>query len=303
MQYSEASCDGREPRLQANKSVFFFNDQIVVLTSNVRGGDGEFPVVTTLYQCALQNPESTTWTRGRRVSGLEKHDRFNDGKPLTLLDPAGNGYYVPRAESVVAARRRQESLDYTGTQMSVGNFATAWFDHGTRPDNASCEYMILVDSDCEQLEQFARRAAEYYQVLQRDAVAHVVTHRQLGLTGYAVYQPDTKLVQGVVEQADTPCLLMVQSDGGETPGAVLRFSVCNPDLGWEAGNQYKFRPRDRPDRLPAIAPLTPVRIVLNGVWQLPEPSSEVVARARERSTVLRVNCRDALSIEFELERL
>jgi len=297
MEYSEIGCDNREKPLQANKSVFFFEDQIVVLASDIQNGDDDFPVGTTLYQCHLADPQSPTWEQGRRVLGLEREERYTDGKPLTLVDSVGNGYYIPEAHNVVVRRGWQESLDYTATRKTAGNFATAWFDHGPDPEHASCQYVIVVRSGAERLAGFAARAAEDYQVLQQDAAAHIVRHHPLGLTGYALFQPDVPLRHGVVADANTPCLVLSKNE----PGPVVSFSVCNPDLGWEAGKQYAFRPKDRLDTEQlALPPQMPVGLTLRGAWQVDAAHDEVRLESQSQFTRVRVECCDARSIEFRL---
>jgi len=298
MEYAESSCDVSEPRLRAKKSVFFFDDQIVVLTSDIRGGDGEFPVVTTLYQCALDDPQAATSVRGRQRTGLGETGRLCDGRLATLVDPAGNGYYIPRAENLNVTRRKQSTLGYTGLKRASGDFAAAWFDHGRSPDGAGCEFVVLVRCDADRLAQFAARADDYYRVLRRDTTAHVVAHKKLGLTGYAIFETDEELTDGIVASVDTPCLVMTQDETGPK----MRVSVCNPDLDWQEGREYRFRPKDRPDSPPVVAPITPVTVELRGRWRLAEPSANISVDAGEGSTIVRVSCSDAQSVEFELER-
>lgn len=296
MEYSEASCDASIPRLTAKKSVFFFDDQIVVLTSDIQGGDGEFPVVTTLYQCGLASSNVPTFVSGERRTGLDQIERLSDGQPATLVDPAGNGYYIPQADNLIVTRRRQHSLGYTGLRKASGDFAAAWFDHGRTPDHAGCEYAILVDCDADRLSDFAAHSGDYYKVLRRDAIAHIVSHAKLNLTGYAIFKANTRLQQGIVEQVNTPCLVMTQGENQPT----MRMSVCNPDLDWTKGKEYAFRPKDREDSPPVVAPVTPVRVKLRGVWQLSKTADGVSVRAENGSTVVRVDCSDAKSVEFTL---
>jgi hypothetical protein len=130
MQYKEVAPDRRRNSLRALKTMLFFDDQIVAFTHGIGNGDGTYPVATTLYQSNLRDAETPTWIQGNRITGLEETQRFDNGNALTLVDPAGNGYYVPRASNVFVRRSRQESLDYSATKATAGNFATAWFDHG-----------------------------------------------------------------------------------------------------------------------------------------------------------------------------
>lgn len=298
MDYHEVSPVRREDPLRAMKAMFFFDDQIVVITSAIKNGDGKYPVGTTLFQCHLPDAKTPTWIRGDKVTGLETTQRFDNGKSLTLVDPAGNGYYVPRAKNVVVRRARQQSLDYTATKQTEGNFATAWFDHGVSPERDECHYVILVGAGPEQLARFAKDARKTYSVFRRHSQATIVEHHKLGLTGYVLPRANVNIEKGLIMRTSAPCLAMTECRGEDS----LKMSVCNPDLGWQPGKQFDFRNKDgyQPPAEPVPMPMT---LTLRGQWKLAATHPEVTeAESNTKTTVLTIAASDARSIEFQLRR-
>lgn len=298
MQSREVAPDRQRDGLRAMKAIFFFDDQIVVITRGISNGDGKHHVGTTLFQSRLPDAQTPTWIHGDKVTGLQPTQRFDDGKPLTLVDPLGNGYYVPRAKNVVVRRARQQSLDYTATRRTEGDFATAWFDHGVSPDSQHCQYVILVDSDPERLARFAKNAGSTYSVVQENSRGIIVEHHKLGLTGYALPRANVEIEKGLIAQVSAPCLAMTEQQD-ETG---LTMSVCNPDLGWEAGERFQFRDEDgyQPPTDPVSMPVT---LTLRGKWNLAADHPEVkVIRKDADTTTMTIATSDARSIEFKLRK-
>jgi hypothetical protein len=297
LDYTEAAPDRRDRPLRALKTAFFFDDQIVLLTSGIRDGDGVHPVATTLFQSTLKDPGQVTYAQGEAQSGLAASERVFERQPTRLVDAVGNGYFVPGGQRVVLTRREQVSLNSAGLRESRGPYATAWIDHGAQPENAGAEYVILVQAGARRLEEFAARAGEEYRVERRDDVAHVVTQRRLGLTGWAVARPEVALGGDFLERVSAPCLVMLRRVGANE----LRLSVCHPDLAWQEGRQYRGRGHG-PDAPPMAAVPTPVTLTVLGRWEVAEPDSGVIATVSGDRTLLAVPCADARSVGFALRR-
>jgi chondroitin-sulfate-ABC endolyase/exolyase len=298
MHYHEVSPDRPKDRLRAMKAMFFFDDQIIVISDKIQNGDGRHPVGTTLYQSHLPGTDTPTWVQGRKITRLNGMKRFASGQAVSLVDPVGNGYYIPDAKGLIVRRARQHSLDDTATKTTEGNFAAAWFDHGVLPEQANCEFVILVGSGPEGLSRFARKAKKTYSVLQRSSREIIVAHHSLGLTGYVLPRADTEIPKGMIARVSAPCLAITKQVNENR----LDLSVCNPDLGWEAGRQFDYRDKDDP---PPTEPVPmPVTLTLRGNWRLAATHPEVVAQAVPAdTTIITVATADARSIEFQLIRI
>lgn len=298
MDYAEAAPDRRAKPLRALKSAFFFEDFVVFLASGIRDGDGVHPVATTLFQTALVDASQTTYAQGRPVEGLREEETVFEHGPTRLVDAAGDGYFVPAGARVVSTRKTQHSLDPSATKPTKGAFATAWIDHGASPENAACEYVLLVRSGAERLEEFASRSEQQYRVLRCDESAHVVTRPRLGLTGYAVAKGGAPIGDSFLDRTSAPALVMLR----RVSQREVILAVCNPDFGWTKGVQYLNR--NPPDETVLMQPVpTPVTLEIVGRWKLQGAAEgfDVQPLDVARTRVV-VPCSDARSVEFRLER-
>lgn len=298
MQSCEVAPDRRRNGLRSLKAMFFFDDQIVVITRGINDGDGMHPTGTTLFQCRLPSTQTPTWINGDKLAGFNVTTRFDDGKTLTLVDPVGNGYYIPRAKNVVVRRAQQESLDYSATKQTSGDYATAWFDHGASPKSEHCHYVILVGSGQNRLAQFAASARRTYSVVQDNSRAVIVEHHRLGLTGYVLPQTEAEIEKGLIARVTAPCLVMTSRQQEDR----LTMSVCNPDLGWESGVQFDSWDKEH-FRPPANPVPMPVTLTLRGKWTLADDHAEAnVLPTDGETTTITVAASDARSIEFTLRK-
>ena len=260
--------DGTAINLKGNKSVFFVDDFILMLGSDISGGDGKHAVETTLFQ--TQIPSGTIYTADKSA----------------LFDAAGNRYYVPDGSQLKTFKGLQRSFEDDGKTATSGNYAVAWFDHGLNPGGDGYEAGIGV-----------RGAAKPdYLVVRKDSALHQVDFPEKELVAYAFFQP-LELDQ-LIKKVDEPCLVMMKKSGDE-----VHLSLANPDLGFlphdaemptfnyinEGENQY----------LPSQ--LRPVEISLAGKWKLKSPSEQVtVLASREGQTLLQFNCIHGVDVRVEL---
>jgi chondroitin-sulfate-ABC endolyase/exolyase len=293
--WTEATPDRRTAPLRALKSAFFFDDQIVMLGSGIRDGDGAHAVGTTLFQTALGDGRAPTQAQGETVTGIDAKERVFDRGAVRLVDAAGNGYFVPAGQRTVLTRREQVSLNSAGTKESRGAYATAWLDHGASPADAGYEYVILVRAGEQGLARFAQQAADEYEVRRKDAVAHIVRQKRLGITGFAIAKARAALGDALVREADVPCLVMARDTGG---GAVV-MSVANPDFGWQKGVQYAAKGKG-PGADPMKPVPTPVTLTLAGGWTVQGAARGIVTVRQDDRTLITIPCADATSVGFTL---
>jgi len=262
--------------LEARKSYFFFDDEIIALGSGITATKDAGEVHTTLFQTAVdQAPEPI------------------DDKKL-LNDGAGNFYYVPNAGNLKTRFGLQESKTDRGKSCS-GKHAVAWIDHGRTPDDEGYEYVVLVQSTAE-------KAALYMdqppcRVLRKDNRAHIVRHVTTELVGYALFEAGP-VGDKVVRAVDRACMVMVgKVDGG------LKISVCNPDFGRvPPGIQFSMEEAKALPLLYAESTLQPVRITLQGKWA-PEVGSVVkVVKSSATETLLEFPCIDAQSVQVGIRK-
>lgn len=279
---------------RALKTVFCFDDTLICLGSGIQNDDPEHPTETTLFQCHLPTRETPIWAHSpEAVQAFPYSKEFADEQPVWLMDSVGNGYYIPDASGLKITRRHQTSMHERGRGETAGDFATAWIDHGTAPHHASYEYAVLVQSDLEAVARFAESPA--YEVLRKDEGAHIVRHRDTGITGYVLFQANSELGDGALKSVDTPCLIMMR----ETDNAIA-LGLSDPDLrlvderipdmgGIKGDTVYS-------ESVPATT-----RVTLAGQWRLTAPHENArVVEATSIETTLEFDCKDGKSIEVSL---
>jgi len=329
------SCEGRngmfalklhehyyDPTFRAYKTYFFFDNEIICLGSNIESRDAAHAFGTTLFQSWMPEPGMPIQVNSETVTAFPYEFRGQAGQPLTLLDPYGNGYFVPDSRDVRLVRDEQKSRDAWNHGETSGAFSTCWFDHGQPPkdDGYGSEryhYAMLVQTTPSALAAYAK--APPYRVLMQNHQSHIVeaapsplSQRDGGvactpveaapsplsavkITAYALFETDWLIPHGVLRKTDTPVMAMVKETG---EGLVL--SLADPDL-----RLPKRRNMGYLDEEANAAPSRPsqVRVELRGDWQSATATSGVtVEESRNGVTALRFTCRDGATREIVLKR-
>ncbi|MFF6959468.1 chondroitinase family polysaccharide lyase [Streptomyces sp. NPDC008317] len=299
------------PSHRARKSVFLFDERVIALGSGIRNDDSVHPTRTTLFQCHLAEPsEPVIHSALGAVADFPYAVDRTPSDPTWLIDPVGNGYWIPPGQRLALTRASQTAPDQSTGTPGTADFATAWLDHGSAPRGGRYAYALIVDATPEDMREFAARMADPtiapYSVLRHDDGAHVVHDRATGITAYAVFEPQRTLAAGgPIAAVDTPSLLLARPDSG---GLVL--SVTDPDL-----RLYEGRDRDQYDRNGAfVGVLSPfsrpwrdsrggthrLRLVLRGAWRTAEPHTEVRTAVHGGLTSVDVRCHLGLGVQIRL---
>ena len=155
------------------------------------------------------------------------------------------------------------------------------------------------------MERFA--ASPTYKVLQQDRNAHIVRDTESGLTSYVLFETPRHLPDGLIEHADTACLIMVRPVN-ENEAIV---TVANPDLALYRGSADELFDTDghriersiysRPwisDRSQEI----PVCVTIKSEWNISgNPACKIISRDKN-STVVQFTCKDAASFDVVLTK-
>jgi chondroitin-sulfate-ABC endolyase/exolyase len=224
---------------RALKSVFCFDDRIVAIGTGIENTDRVNETETTLFQTALSTQSAPTYVDDPVPVTAFPYERPDISliKPRWLLDDKGVGYYLPAGQRIGLARTTQTSRDQGTDRPTAGDFATAWIRHGTAPRGAGYQYAMLVDATTDSMAAFTAAMADPdtapYTVSRADSIAHIVTDRATGITGYAVFEATRDLTVGTVRAVDIPAMLLTRADGND-----LILSVCDPDLHLYDGKDH-----------------------------------------------------------------
>ena len=281
---------------RARKSFHFFGDMIVCLGTDIENTNSEFPTETTVFQLAAVTPEARQYWNACKGGGQ------------TYIDPNGVGYYLSKHSMADAKYERnfpQVTVGERSAKPTSGDWVSLTLQHGKAPAGASYEYAVLPHTDAASLKTFAKNPA--YRVLQQDRNAHIVHSLTDNITSYVLFETPRSLpADGLLQKADTSCLVMVRENNGK-----LLLTVSQPDLALYRGSSDEAFDKDgkRIERSIYSRPWIdndsgeiPVTVTLKGLWQVAETPYCKLVSADKKQTVLRFTCRDAASFDVELRK-
>ncbi|WP_064609497.1 chondroitinase family polysaccharide lyase [Photobacterium sp. J15] len=296
----------------ANKSVFFFDNRIISLGSNIHTEDQRYPTQTTLFQSVLREGGDSVKANRKSVSDANNLTVNRGKKPSVLVDPQHNAYFIPAGETVRLSVGEQRSVSQKDSKPTRGRFATAVLDHGKAPTNGKYEYAVLVDASKAEIKQFNRQfksKQKPYLVKKQNENAHIVWDRASNTTAYALFESSASIDDGLIKSTDAPVMVMASPHKRQ-----LSLSVVNPDLNLYQGkdlSQYNDQgeqkevsiySRQWKDNL--SAPIT-TNLVLNGKWKAlgKLPSGVELSARADGTTLLNVTTVRAEGVDIELSKI
>ncbi|GHB10396.1 MULTISPECIES: chondroitinase family polysaccharide lyase [Streptomyces] len=302
---------------RARTSVFLFDNLVVALGTGIENSDRQHETETTLFQTRLAATSAPTLVDGEPVTSFPY--ALTDQELTSarwLLDDKGLGYYLPPGQRLALTRSTQLSRHHGTDAETRGDFATAWLRHGTAPRDASYTYAMLVGATAEAMEDFTEAMSDGarapYTVERADTLAHIVTDRATGITGYAVFDPTAALAgSGPVRAVDTPCMLLLRTPSGPAGEQSLVLSVCDPDLRLYEGRDHAqydgheytghYSPFSRPWLADPSSPHT-LHVTLDGRWHPAASDQPCTTRIRGGRTVVAFRTVDGRPVECRLTR-
>jgi hypothetical protein len=278
----------------AKKSVFFFNDVIVRLGSNITSDDAENPIQTTLFQNNLNGNKSMPMY----VNSSNKITNFpyksSDKSISWIIDPYNNGYYIPDSSELNIYRDTQHSRDSFNKIDTSGEYATAYLNHGKAPESASYEYAIKVQTTPQEMKDFSKKPT--YEVMQQDSTAHIVKSSVSNAVGYAIFDANKFKGDGFILSTDTPVLAMVKENKTKTKNMSLYLS--DPDL--RLPNIVLIE--DLNSGVKRLTTMKVSTIEIAGEWAIDGTYKDVkIVSSTGGKTKLTFNCIDGLTLQVNLK--
>lgn len=304
--HEHAKYDGSH---RARKSVFFFDDHVVLLGSDITNTDQAHETRTTLFQQHVRAKTAPVPIDDRPALGaFPAQFERPDATGTHLVDTIGNSFYVLSASTLHVTKSTQSSRSQNDKRDTTGDFVLAWLDHGTAPRDAGYAYAILVQPSEERQREFTTALHQPdtapFTILRRDHDAHIVRDHATGILAAACFEPIDRTGLPIAA-VDSPALVMLRTDQ-----AAATLSVCDPDLHLYAGtepDQYypDGRQREvsiysRPWFRSASAP-SQVRVTLAGDYRLTSPNPRVTRLSADPGlTTFEFTCQDGLPVEVQL---
>ena len=280
--------------LRARKSYHFIGDKIVCLGTDIENMNADYTTETTIFQVAMLNDQARKYWENPRT-----------GKNW-WIDHINTGYYVPQVKGCdpveLEKHLGQQSVSNEGVPTQ-GDWMTLTVNHGKAPKGRAYQYVILPQMTGEAMAKFAKKPT--YKVLQQDCNAHIVFDEEAGVTSYVLFETADALPKGLVQKVDTASLVMVHQLNKKE--AVL--TVANPDLALYRGpaDELYDKQGKRVERSIYSRPwidndsqVIPVRVTLNGAWEVKGTPVCKVISCDKKATVLEFSCKDAASFEVRL---
>ena len=274
------------PTFTFKKSMFCFDGKIICLGSNINNNDNTNLTATNLFQNKL-NSKSTPITIDNSSTTTFPYtpSPLSSSNNHWILDAYNTGYYIKSGSEIVVTRKNQTSPHENGVDAATtGDFASAYINHNTAPNNEAYEYVIIPGTTATQMQSLSNdmenENTAFYQVIQKNATAHIVKYNSKH--GFVLFNNGTYGTTTPIKSNDTPCLVIT-----ETAGNNLKLSIMQPDLNF--ASNYG-----------ASQSIT-TTLVLNGDWSLQTSSGgNVQITAGTNETTLQVDLKDGLPVDIEL---
>jgi chondroitin-sulfate-ABC endolyase/exolyase len=276
------------PDFLAKKSLFFIDDTIVCLGSNITNSKIQAPVQTNLFQRKLDTAKTPIIIDGSEITAFPDQKKLTANKPHWIIDTNKTGYYIPEGTQIKYSRKSQKSRTEQDKKSTQGNFVSAWIDHGVNPQNASYIYFVFPVSSKDKLVKFAKAqktANKPVKILKQDASAHAVNFTADKIWAAALFKAQKTDFLPVVKAVNRACLIMLTKNGNK-----YKLTVTDPDLN--------FQPKDKHRR---ISRQPGLKLSLDGQWQLEKAGKNLkTIKYSANETVLQIDGRDGLSNDIIL---
>jgi hyaluronate lyase len=206
--------------LEANKSWFMFDDEIVALGSGIKSSDG-ISVETIADNRKLQSPNDTLNINGNEIT---QETKIDGAKWAHLSGEAKNsdiGYYFPFGQTINAMLETRSGswreLAQSGTaDIYTETYSTTWFDHGVNPSDEKYAYVILPGKSSDETISYAE--SPDIEVVSDTPSVHAVYEKNLNILGVNFFENKTSSAGGVTSSRQSS--VIVKKDGGIITAAV-----------------------------------------------------------------------------------
>lgn len=236
-----------ESSFTARKQVLTIGDKLYLSGNNISNIDGSNNTETTLFQLAITNTSQGLWINNKHITNDNYEGEVGSGD--WLIDDNGVGYYLINAPKVKIQRALQASKHNKTKADTAGLFSSAWIDHGIAPDEASYEYIMVMQATPPQMTALAQTVQNtpLFKVLTAHPDKQVVWSKTDNLYGYSSYIASS-FAQGPVKDIDTVALVLAKVSTEQ-----IDLSITAPELNLTNNEQ------------PVQA--IPVTVEVHGLWQ------------------------------------
>nr|WP_121269191.1 chondroitinase-AC [Pedobacter schmidteae] len=199
--------------LEAKKSWFFFDNEIVCLGAGIKSNTAE-NITTTVNQC---------WLNGS-VWSAANSGKIGRGKTLEFKEPGqswflhdGVGYYFPQGADVSLSTQQQKGNWYQINNAHPkdeisGDVFKLWINHGIKPLAGKYAYVVL--PGVKAAADIKKSKASAIQILANTADIQSVYHPSLDMLQAVFYLPGSIVLGSFEVKTDKACMLLIKNVNG-----------------------------------------------------------------------------------------
>ncbi|MFT4071647.1 MAG: polysaccharide lyase family 8 super-sandwich domain-containing protein [Dysgonamonadaceae bacterium] len=197
----------------ANKSWFFFDDEVVCLGANIKSS-ATATINTTVNQARLSNDVQVY--DGQNTSILETNtDKLYSGTLKWVLHD-NIGYYFPNGGNIHVSNKAQSGSWYNinnnySKDVLTENVFSLWFDHGSKPDEGSYAYMIVPNKKTPA--EMSAYNANNIEILSNTDSVQVVRHKGLNIWEMIFTKAATFRYDDLCIEVSAGCALILKNVG------------------------------------------------------------------------------------------
>ncbi len=204
--------------LQANKSWFMFDNQIVCLGNGITA-DTKYEVTTSINQAHLKGDVLVSLNnKSSKVSG----DKLFENPNWVLHNNIG--YYFPVGGNVQLAAKSVTGSWYNVAQRypdvnEKADIFSLWINHGKKAKDAKYQYVLVPNASEKIMKEVNDKPAFK---ITNDADKQVVIANDGKMAGIVFYQAGKATVFGGIT-VDQPCIILLKDNGKE-----IELSIAEP---------------------------------------------------------------------------
>lgn len=227
---SGMSLDAYNSTLEARKSWFMFDDEIVAVGSGITSTD-QRTIETIIENRKLKNTgDNTLLVNGYRkpssVGWTDKMEKVRWAYLSGNVESANIGYYFPDQPTIKGLREARtgawsqiDSRSGIPTESITRSYLNLWFDHGVNPANQRYSYVLLPNMSAKAVFEYSYKPE--IKIIENSVDAHAVKEKTLNLTGVNFWNDKAKTAGGIT--SDKKASVMVRETENE-----LVVSVSDP---------------------------------------------------------------------------
>ena len=203
-----------EAGIQAKKSWFFFNEEIVCLGVGITDNSNR-NVRTTINQAWMKVPSYYCKVGSVLETMQSVRDSTYHNTSLKYIRNGNIGYYFPNQGHVKYTMKQQSGSWHTinglegSSDIETGNVFSLWVDHGNNPNNANYSYIVVPGINSEQKAQ--NHDVSTIKILENSCDKQAVYHHALDVLQVVFHQAGTMTFSGKSVSVNKPCVLMVKN--------------------------------------------------------------------------------------------